>query len=42
MRYGENNSIDAGKQINVWKKENGEWKVYTNMWNSNMPLTTSK
>ena len=42
MRYGKNNIIDTGKQINVWKKEGGEWQVYNNMWNSNTPLTTTE
>ncbi|WGD34314.1 DUF4440 domain-containing protein [Olleya sp. YS] len=26
-----------GKYVNVWRKENGEWKVYLEIWNS-IPL----
>ena len=39
LRYGENNTIDKGKYLNVWKKEDGDWKMFTNMWNTSMPAT---
>ena len=33
---GENNAVvDTGKYIVVWKKEDGKWKIYRDMWNSN-------
>jgi uncharacterized protein (TIGR02246 family) len=37
--YGKDNTIEKGKYLNVWKKEDGEWKIYSNMWNTNMPAT---
>jgi len=37
LRYGEDDVIDKGNYINIWKKENGEWKICGNIWNSNMP-----
>ncbi|MCZ6703248.1 MAG: hypothetical protein O6940_09440 [Ignavibacteria bacterium] len=39
MSYGKDNTIEKGKYLNVWKKEDGDWKVFTNMWNSSMPST---
>jgi ketosteroid isomerase-like protein len=41
-RYGKDNTVDKGKYLNVWKKENGDWKMFTNMWNTNMPATPTK
>jgi len=37
IRYGKDNTIDKGKYLNVWKKEDGDWKMFTNMWNTSMP-----
>ncbi len=37
LRYGEENAIDSGKYLNVWKKEDGDWKMFTNMWNTSVP-----
>ena len=42
VRYGKDNTIDKGKYLNVWKKEDGDWKIYSNMWNTNMPATPTK
>ncbi len=28
--------MDNGKYIVVWKKENGNWKLYRDIWNTNM------
>ena len=42
VRYGKDNTIDKGKYLNVWKKEDGDWKIFTNMWNTNMPATPTK
>ncbi len=36
------NTIEEGKYLNVWKKEDGDWKVYANIWNTNMPATPTK
>ena len=38
LRYGEENTIDEGKYINIWKNVNGEWKIYSNIWNTNLPI----
>ncbi|MGH9462043.1 MAG: YybH family protein [Vicinamibacteria bacterium] len=32
--------IDHGKWLNVSKRINGEWKIYSDIWNSNMALPT--
>ena len=42
MSHGEDNIIEKGKYLNVWKQEEGEWKVFSNIWNANMPATTSE
>lgn len=42
LRYGENNMTDKGKYINIWKNENGDWKIHSNIWNSNLPASAAK
>ena len=37
LRFTENDLIDIGKYINIWKKEDGNWKIFSNIWNTNMP-----
>jgi ketosteroid isomerase-like protein len=40
---GDNNStLDKGKYLCVWKKEDGEWRVCSNMWNTSMPASATK
>jgi ketosteroid isomerase-like protein len=35
---GDNNStLDKGKYLCAWKKEDGEWRVCSNMWNTSLP-----
>jgi hypothetical protein len=36
------NTIDKGKYIDVWRKVNGDWKIYSNMFNSSMPVAPAK
>lgn len=37
--YGENGQLlDDAKFIVIWKKEDGEWKLHRDMFNSNMPV----
>jgi ketosteroid isomerase-like protein len=36
-RYGEDNTFDKGKYINIWKKEDGDWKIFSNIWNTSLP-----
>lgn len=38
LNYGVDNTIDEGKYINIWKSTNGEWKIYSNIWNTNLPV----
>lgn len=41
--FGANNtSLDQGKYVVVWKNENGAWKMYRDIWNSNMPAVAAK
>jgi len=35
-------SLDKGKYVVVWKKDNGNWKMYRDIWNSNMAMMASK
>ena len=38
----DNKSLDKGKYVAVWKKENGNWKMYRDIWNTNMPSVATK
>ena len=29
---------DLGKWVDIWKKDDGEWKVIVNIWNSDKPM----
>lgn len=42
MIYGKHNTSEKGKFINVWKKVDDDWKIYSNIWNSNLPPTPAK
>ena len=35
-------SLDKGKYLTMWKKDNGNWKIYRDIWNSNAPMTATK
>lgn len=37
-----NKSLDKGKYLVVWKKENGSWKMYRDMFSSNLPAPGAK
>jgi len=39
MTYGKDSTVEKGKYINVWKNINGDWKIYSNIWNTNTPAT---
>lgn len=41
-RYGKDNIVDSGKYIDIWKKEGGDWKICSNIWNANAPATPIK
>ena len=42
MGDGKGNIIDIGKYIDIWRKVDGNWKVYSNMWNTSMPEVHAK
>jgi ketosteroid isomerase-like protein len=31
-------TMDKGKYIEIWKQENGEWKLFRDIWNTSMPM----
>jgi ketosteroid isomerase-like protein len=35
----DNKSLDKGKYVVVWKKENGSWKIYRDIFNTDLPPT---
>ncbi|QJW92307.1 DUF4440 domain-containing protein [Spirosoma taeanense] len=38
--YGPNDAqIDTGKYMVVWKKENGDWKLHRDIWNTSAPAS---
>ena len=38
----ENKLLDKGKYVVVWKPVNGVWKMYRDIWNTNMPAAPAK
>jgi ketosteroid isomerase-like protein len=42
MLGADNKSLDKGKYVVVWKKDNGKWKIYRDIWNSNTAPPASK
>lgn len=36
------NTMDKGKYIDVWRKVDGDWKIYSNMFNTSMPAAPTK
>ena len=38
----DNKLLDKGKYVVVWKKEDGSWKMYRDIWNSNLPALGTK
>lgn len=39
---GKGGSVDKGKFIALWKQEDGKWKLYREIWNSDIPPVPSK
>jgi uncharacterized protein (TIGR02246 family) len=37
LAYDEGRQSETGKYLNIWRKERGEWKIHSNMWNTNAP-----
>jgi ketosteroid isomerase-like protein len=42
MTGADNKTMDKGKYITVWKKDNGSWKIYRDIWNTSMPMPATK
>jgi ketosteroid isomerase-like protein len=42
MVYGKDMTRETGKYLNVWKKEAGIWKIYSNIWNTNAAAEPAK
>lgn len=42
MGDGKGHVIDKGKYIEIWKKENGEWKICADIWNTSLPPAPAK
>ena len=40
MVYGPDKTVERGKYLNVWKRVDGEWKIYSNIWSANAPGAT--
>ena len=34
LRYGPERVEEHGKYINIWTQEDGEWKIFSNIWNT--------
>lgn len=43
VSYGPDSVVERGKYLNVWKQEDGTWKIYANMWNTSAsPAATAE
>jgi uncharacterized protein (TIGR02246 family) len=42
MVYDKGRTTERGKYVNIWRREGGEWRIYSNMWNSNAPAAAGK
>ena len=42
MGDGKGHVIDKGKYLAVWRKDKGEWKIYSDIWNTSLPPATAK
>ena len=38
----QNKILDKGKYVVVWKQENGEWKLFRDIFNSDLPAAPAK
>jgi len=41
VTYGPDHVTERGKYLNVWQQVNGEWKIRSNMWNTDAPAPPS-
>jgi len=42
MVYGPEKTRETGTYVNIWKQEDGVWKISTNIWNTNTPAPAAK
>ncbi len=42
MGDGKGNTIDKGKYIVIWRKVDGDWKMYSDIFNTSMPPAPAK
>lgn len=42
LTYGKDHTVEKGKYLNVWKFVDGEWKIHSNVWNTNASPVPSK
>jgi len=35
-------TVDRGKYVVIWKRENGQWKVHRDIWNTSMPAPPAR
>ncbi len=39
---GKGKTLDQGKYIAIWRKVEGDWKIYSDIWNTSMPAEATK
>ena len=42
VTYGPENTVERGKYLNVWKQEDGTWKIHANIWNASPDPAAAK
>lgn len=42
MTYGADHVVERGKYLNVWKQEDGDWKIHANIWNTSSAPAPAK
>lgn len=42
VAYGPGSVVERGKYLNVWKQEDGTWKIDANIWNTSAPPAAAK
>jgi len=42
MTYGTDHVVERGKYLNVWKQEDGAWKIHANIWNTSSSPAPAK
>lgn len=42
VTYGPDNIVERGKYLNVWKQEDGTWKIHANIWNTSPPSAAAR